>query len=53
LELETEKEAVGGHLSSKLNARMCHGTPLGSCEGLPKPSDGGHDLDFKTLALEA
>lgn len=26
----------------KLKARMCHGIPLGSPKGLPKPSDDEH-----------
>lgn len=51
--LEMEEENVGGHLSSKLNAWMCHGTLLGSSEGLHKPSYDEHHLVFKTLTLKA
>lgn len=32
----------------KLKARMCHGIPLGSSKGLPKPSDDEHHPPFKT-----
>lgn len=48
-----QKKHVDGHLSSKRNAWMCYGTPLGSSEGLPKPSDDEHHLAFKTFTLEA
>lgn len=44
-----EKENVGGHLSSRLNAWMCRGAPLGFSEGLPKPSFNEHHLACKTF----